>query len=374
MGAAGLLLAGLLLAGCHSARRPAPPVPVYADIAVLARRHPGWQSVALFDGMLGRLNAAIRQARAGGPAPAAALTLPAQTGLDLPGEVFTMPASALEQERRQLAGQQQAQLARLQARRERARQQQLDLQQAHWQREAQLRYAQAVQDAQARYRQRYEAAFNVRDVRRLNLFLQIKALEKIVAEWKLPKPTPVFDHANQELTDKRAELARLDAERTGLTGSLQAERDAALARAAADREAYVQTQRAQMAENLRSQDESILAAQRAQLARQTALLLSQERALAGGTVPAAGAVGALSLPPVAAARAAQPVRDLEAAARRLQGQRDRWIAFLYDDTQAAARDAARQRGWTVTFDSSHRGETDVTAPLAALLAGSVWKS
>ena len=372
--AGGLLCAALLLGGCAAAKRPAPPVPAYADLNVLVRGHPGWQSVAQFDGMLARLKAAARQAQAGAVVPATALALPAQAGLDLPGTAFTLPPAALEQQQRQLAQQEQAQLTRLRARRERARQQQLELQQPRWRREAQLQYVQAAQAAQARFAERNNAAFAANDVRRLNLMLQINVLKKTVADWNLSTPpTPLLNQAKKDLVDKTSELKGLDAERAGLTGTLQAERSAALAQAAAAREAYVETQQAQLAETLRVQDDAVLAAQQVQLGRQTALLLQQERALAAGTVPAAGSTAAIRLP-ATAARTGRPARNLQTATGSLQTQRDRWIAFLYDDTQAAARDAARQRGWTVTFDPSGRGEINVTAQLAVLLAKSVWKN
>ena len=373
--AAWFLFVGLALAGCQSAKVPPPPVPAYADLGVLVRRHPGWRSVAQYDVMLARLQAAIRQGRTGSAVPDPSLTLPAQSGLNLPGEAYTMPAEVLAQEQRQLEQQTQTQLARLRARLALAGRQQLELQQPRWQRDAELQYARAAQAAQALYTQRYDAAFAAGDVRRVNLRLQIDALEKTVTNWKLskPPPTPLLDRAINDLADKKAERDRLDAQHSGIATKLLSERAATLAQAAADRDASVRTQRDQLAQTLRTRQEVRLAAQRRQLERQTALLLRQERALAAGTVRAVGSVGTLSLPP-SAAQATKPVRDLKAAARQLQLQRDRWIVFLYHDTQAAAQDAARQRGWIVTFDSSHRRETDVTVQLATLLTKGVWKA
>ena len=106
----------------------------------------------------------------------------------------------------------------------------------------------------------------------LNLTLQVGALEKTVVQWKLskPPPTPLLDRATSDLAEKRAELARLEAERAGTTGTLQRDRDQALAQAAVERDAYPLIQRALMAEKLRAQDELVLAAQQAQLSRQTA--------------------------------------------------------------------------------------------------------
>jgi hypothetical protein len=279
-----------------------------------------------------------------------------------------LPAATLAQQRRLLALLEQGQLARLRLRREQARQLQLRAQMRVWRREARQGYDQAVSDANARYASQYGDALAADGARRLNLTLQIAALERTVGHWTLSTPpAPGLDRARQELATDRALLALLDARQTGAVTDLGRSHAAALAQAAADRVTFVERQRARLSARLLALDQTALSDQRALLARETAGLLVRERQLVAGAIPGADVFGPLSLPGGAAPVPATGA-SLQAAVARLTAQRARWVQGLYAETQAAADEAARRRGWRVTF-APRRGEVDRTAQLAALLAG-----
>lgn len=367
-----LFLAATALAGCHAQTKPAPPEPVYANLGVLARTDPGWAGVALYDRMLTRLRASVTGARAGLFQPIPALRLSALPGLDLPGGAFALPQATLEQQRRLLAQLELTQVERLRERRAQSREQQLRVQQRVWQREAQVRYARAVAAAQAQFAQNYGEAFAADSARRLNLTLQIHALQKTVVQWSQSKPpTPRLDLARRQLASREAELARLASAQTGAIAALMRARATAIAQASADSVAYMQQQRAELEARLQTLDEVAITQQRALLAHQTSALLSRERQLVAAAVPTAGTLGPLSLPSAAVTLPAAGLRQAEA---RLQAQRARWVRGVYDETRAAAQDAAQQRGWRVNFLPGRRGEPDRTSQLAALLASRIWRS
>ena len=218
-------LAGLLLAGCHAAKRPAPPVPAYADLDVLVRRHPGWRSVAQYDGMLARLRAAIRQAQAAGgrpgdgPRPARPVRPgPAGGGVH---DARRRPGRGAAPARRPGAG---AGRPPAGAARDGPRGSSWTCSRRGGSGRPSCATFRRPRRPRRGTRSRYDAAFQAGDVRRLNLTLQINALEKTVAQWKLskPPPTPLLDQASKDLADKQADLARLEAERAGTAGALAA--------------------------------------------------------------------------------------------------------------------------------------------------------
>ena len=331
-----MVLAPLLLAGCHAQARPARLRPVTARLDVLVRSHPGWPGVALYDQMLTRLRTSAHLAQAGLGRPVPPMTLAGLSGLDLPGGSFTLPAGTLEGQRRLLAQLGQEQMARLRERRAQARAQQLRAQTRVWRSEARRAYDQAVADADVLYARDYGDAFAADSALRLNLALQIRALEKTVGHWTLSTPpTPRLDRARQDLAAKRLQLALLQSRQAGALAGLVQARAATLARAAAARVAFVADERTQTAAHLRALDEAALAAQRVLLARETAGLLAREGQLVAAALPGAGTLGPLSLPGgVPPAPAGTALGDAEA---QLETQRARWVRGLY------AEDAGRRR-------------------------------
>jgi hypothetical protein len=128
---------------------------------------------------------------------------------------------------------------------------------------------------------------------------------------------------------------------------------------------------AALSAQLVSLDTAAAAKQQALLGHETEALLTRERQLAAAAVPTSGTIGPIALANTGMPR---PPTGLTAATAHLEDQRARWLRGVYDDTQAAAEDAARQRGWIVTFGPSHRGEPNRTTQLAALLANRIWTS
>lgn len=341
----------------------------HADLDVLVRRHPGWAGVGQFDRALARLRAATRPPQ-GLPPDSALGTLPA-----LNVDVTAAPTLALDSERRRLSLIEQEQVRQLRARRAVNRQRQIAQERETWEREAQVAYARAVAAAQATYARRLASLVAEHDARRVNLLLQIRALQRLVLGWNDAKPpTPALNQARADLAQKQAELATLDAGQGSSLRAAQAARDAAIADAARERTGSVRAQALREETALRAQDEGQVAAFQARLSAQRIALLREARSLKSSAVAAAGPLGQQALSPDPSLAAGSPAEtNLRAAESQLRAQRTRWIAFLYDDTRAAALDAAGQRRWIITFGPGRLGETDLTAPLAQALTTSVWK-
>lgn len=368
-----MLAVALGLSGCgHGPRTPAPlppPVRGHADLDALVHRHPGWKGVQQFDQALIRLQYAATH-----PVPA----LTPDTGLGtLPpvdAEMMPTPVPALQAEALRLSGVEAAQAARLRAQLAKNRARQIAQERETWDKEAQLSYAKAVAAAQTAYAQRVAQLTAERDAQSVNLLLQIQALEKIVKGWNdsIP-PTPELNQAKTDLVRKQAELAALDASQSAGFVEARAARDQALARARQEREAFVQAQALARETSLKALDEGQIAAFSAGLTSQRLSLLRTAQSFRAASVPAAGNLGAESLPPEGAGRGGPALANLRAARSRLIAQRARWIAFLYDDTRAAVLDVAERRRWIVSFDSAHPQGQDLTAPLAQALTKAVWK-
>ncbi len=371
----GLVVVGLAcaLGGCAGGgRRAAPPVSVrgYARLDALVRRHPGWVGLARYDEALGRL------AQAAGRPPASA---PPDTGLAAlppsPEGPLIGPAPTLAGERARLGTVQRVQVARLQGRQAQNRRRQIALETPVWERQAAAQYTRTVTAAQTAYAQRLARPSS--DARRLNLPLQIRALQKIVAGWKASTPpTPALNRAEADLQAKQGELSALDQDRQTSMREAAAARDAMLAAALRARSAFVSTQAALEEARLRGQDDRQAASLQDRLARQRAALLHEDQSLSAAPVPPADGLGPQALPPgpVPATSARGAGHSFRLAEAQLKAQRDRWRAFLYSDTRAAALDVAAQRHWVVAFGPPHAGERDLTAPLAQALVTRVWKS
>jgi hypothetical protein len=362
-----MLLAMLFLAGCQGQTHQVRLRPVTANLDVLVHDHPGWAGVAQYDQMLQHLQIAVARASVGLRSSVPPLRLSALTGLSLPGGSFALPATTLEQQRRMLVRLQQGQMERLSARRAQARALQILAQTRIWRREARQNYDQAVAAANAQFGSFYGDAFAADSALRLNLAIQIKALEKTVGNWALSTPpTPRLNHQQQVLTAKRKQLASLNAQQTGAIAALMQQREAALTAASAARVAFVEQQRVQTAARLLAQDQAALAAQRALLSRETEALLARERRLVAAAIPGADTLGPMALPS-GPTSAAFPAASLHAAVITLQKQRSRWVHGLYAETRASAEDVAAQHGWKLTFARPSPGKQDQTAQIAALL-------
>lgn len=366
-----------LLAGCgpHAARTARiVPQRGYADLDVLVRSHPGWPGVAQYDLALTRLrNASVRLDR---PAEDAALaTLPAADTTSPPS-----PAALVRGQVRQLEAVRQAQVARVRARRALARQRQFAPLREAWQREADAEYTQQARRAQGEYLRGVRRTLADRDAQRLNLALQIKALQDIVTGWKASTPpTPRLAQARRALAAKLVQAAQFDNARAALLRTTADTRRAAIAQAAAARDLFVQQRTTQKEAALRVQDEHQTRLFAQSLIAQEQALLHSQAAQATTPVLPAGPLQAEALPPgrtapaLSASSAAKSLRQLRMAQTRLVAQRARWIAFIYDDTRAAALDAAQKRHWTVAFAKAGPG-TAFTAPLARILASQGWKT
>lgn len=368
-----LLAAAFALGGCgHGARTPAPlppPVRGHADLEALVHRHPGWKGVQQFDQALVRLQYAATH-------PVPSLTPDTGLGTLPPVDAEMAPTSvpALQAEAQRLSGVQTTQIARLRTQLAQNRERQIAQERESWIKEAQLTYEKAVAAVQAAYARRVARLTSERDVQSVNLTLQIRALEKIVNGWdnSVP-PTPELNQAKADLVQKRAALAALDASQSASFVAARASRDQALAQARGVRDAFVQAQTVTRESSLKAADEGQIAAFSAGLSAQRLSLLRDVQAFRASSVPAAGNLGAQALPPEAGGRGGPALANLRAARSRLIAQRARWIAFLYDDTRAAALDVAERRRWIVSFDSAHPQGQDLTAPLGEALTKAVWK-
>lgn len=328
--------------------------------------------MARYDEALARLAEAARRPPA---------TAPRDTGLaglpPAPEGALTAPALALQGERQRLATVQRVQVSRLRERQAQNRSRQVALESQVWERQAAAQYARTAEAAQAAYTQRLTLLAADQDARRLNLTLQIRALQKIIAGWNASTPpTPALNRAKAELPQKQAQLAALEQEHRQFLAQARADRDAALAAAARERMAFVSTQTHLEETRLRSQDEQQASVLQSRLASQREELLREEQSLSAAPVPPVGGLGPQSLPPgpIPATAVRGAGHSFRLARAELQAQRDRWLAFLYRDTRAAALDAATRRHWIVTFGRPAPGERDLTAPLAQALTTRVWKT
>ncbi len=346
----------------------------YADLDVLVRSHPGWPGVAQYDLALIRLRHAL--VRLDRPADNAELAvLPADNAAALPS-----PAVFARGAKQQLEAVRLAQVARVRERRALARQRQLAPSREAWQREARAEYVRQARLAQGVYLRRVRATLADRDVQRLNLSLQIKALQDIVAGWKASTPpTPRLTQARKDLAQKQAQLALLETERSQALQFALVERHAMIRQAAAKRDAYVQQLTGQKEAALRMQDEQQTRVFAQSLVRQEQELLQSQSVQATAPVTPAGSLGAdalpsgRNLPALSPGSTAKSLRQLQMAQTRLLAQRARWVAFIYDDTRAAALDAAQKRHWTLSFAKTGPGLA-LTAPLAQILALQGWKT
>ena len=287
------------------------------------------------------------------------------------------PALALAGESQRLETIQLIQMSRLRQRQAQNRHRQLALERQVWERQAAAQYARGIAATQAAYTQRLLLLARDDDAGRLNLLLQIRALQKIVSGWNASKPpTPELNRSKAELLQKQQQLTRLDQGRQQSLALARAGRDADLAAALTTRIAYVSDLDGLEETRLRSQDDQQASFLQGRLTAQRQALLSEERSLSAAPVSPAGGLGPQLLPagPIPATTAPGAGHSFRLAQAQLKAQRARWLAFLYSDTQAAALDTATRQHWIVTFSRPVPGERDLTGPLAQALTTRVWKT
>lgn len=363
-----LVLIGLALigSGCGTQKRPAPPPVIrgYVNLDALIHRHPGWSGVSQYDAALRRLETAARSLPPAGRPDEKIATLPALPMMD--GLNSMAPGGDARQIADRLTSVQQSLLAAVRSRREMARLDRLRSQRDVWRREARLKFPVPTETTAVQP-----------DLELQLLQANVDALTRTLDSklWRqAPPPAPTREALRAKVAADRARLDALIAERGQKGAALRAQYLEARQQARATRTLYVQTQADDLAGRLRADDERVIASQQARLVHQRATLLEALARPAALSVPTAGNAGTETLPQGHGnPQAALARKSLTAAVAHLQAQRTRWIKYLYDDTQAAARDAAGQRNWNVTFGPPRPGDRDLTQPLAQALASGVWQ-
>lgn len=367
-GWAGLVLLAALtgMTGCAS-EKAAPSTPLVrgsVNLAALVQQHPGWRGVRQYDEALRRLQAVARQKAGAAPLGASLGALPPETGLN--GVAAASPSDAvLDQAQGRLEGIERTRLQRLRDRREAARQDQLAESRSLWTREAR---------AQFPLPEPGDSGPTNPDLAIQLLRLNIQALTDTYDAWsKAKRPAPDLEALHRKIAQEQGQLSRLIDQRAAQQKAVLEARRVALARVREARTQRVETQAAQTEAALRADDERLIAHQQALLSAQLASLMQTGDARRAGLVPPAGDLGAQSLSALSTPGAALSAQSVQSAVANLEAQRSRWIAFLYDDTRAAAQDAAGRQHWQISFASPQPGERDLTAPMAQALARTVWR-
>ncbi len=358
-----LLLACLGGAGCGSHRQAAPktaPAPVkgYVNLETLVRRHPGWDGVGRYDAALKRLDRAVSGVPGTPVTPA--VTLPPLAALP-PGQNVSTGGDA--QAATHLRAVQQSLLAGIRARRALARDEQIARQRSLWRREARQLFPVPTQSTDV------VPDFNLQLLR-----VNVKALTQTLENWKLSMPpTPRLDALRVKVEADRNRLLALIASREKAVRDKLDTYEAQRRDLRAARLSYVEAQADALSARLEREDARALAAQQARLSGQRAALLTALARPVPMTVPAAGTLGQVTLPSApGAARAALSASALRAARTRLEAQRTRWLRYLYDDTKAAAEDAAERRHWTITFGPPSASQRDLTGSVTEALQSGPW--
>lgn len=358
-----LLLACFGGAGCGSHQGAAPraasaPVKGYVNLETLVRRHPGWDGVGRYNAALIRLDRAVSGVPGTSATPAVTLpplaALPPDRSLSAGGDAQTAA---------HLRAVQQSLLAGIRARRALARDEQIARQRSLWRREARQLFPVPTQSTDV------VPDFNLQLLR-----VNVKALTQTLENWKLSTPpTPRLDALRVKVEADRDRLLALIASREKAVRDKQDTYEAQVRDLRAARLSYVEAQADALSSRLGREDAVALAAQQARLSGQRAALLTALARPVPMTVPAEGTLGQVTLPSApGAARAALSASALRAARTRLQAQRTRWLRYLYDDTKAAAEDAAERRHWTITFGPPSAGQRDLTGPVTDALKAGPW--
>jgi len=350
--------------GCATHTRPAPPPPVrgYVSLDVLTRRHPGWGGVSRYDAALKRLEEAARSLPPAGRPDRKIATLPALS--PGPAQAAEVPAADIGAAASRLGSVQRSLLDGLTARRAAARADQVASQRDGWRRAARQQYPVLAGTAPTQP-----------DLEIQLLQANVEALTSTLNGWKeSTPPAPRRAALRVKVEADRARLQALIAARASARDAEQSRQAAEVRRLREARVAYVRAQADGLESRLRATDGRYLADQQVRLTRQRAALLGALALPAPVGVPADGDAGARTLPSGRdAGRAALAQASLTAAEAHLAAQRARWVGHLYDDTLAAARDAAGQKNWDVTFGPPRPGDRDLTQPMAQAMRASVWR-
>ncbi len=338
-----------------------PPIRGSVNLDQLIRRHPGWSGVSQYDEALRRLDLAAHSLPQRARPDQKMAVLPAVSPLVPFAE--TSPSDVTQIGTR-LASVQQSLLSDLQARREAARLDDIRQQQDVWRREARARFVLAPAAAPA-----------APDLELQLLQANVATLTQTVANWKLSvPPAPRLKELQAKVAAEQARLDALLAERAQQREAAQSRRRDEVQRVRDDRTAYVQAQAAALTTKLENEDAHQVDAQSGRLTQERFALLAALARPPVDSVPAAGFAGAETLPHgPGAIQASLSQASLTASETRLRTQRERWIKFLQDDTQAAAQDVAAKQGWDVTFGPPRPGDRDLTAALTQAMMSSVWR-
>lgn len=334
------------------------PLKGYVNLETLVRQHPGWDGVGRYDAALTRLDLAVRSVP-GTPATPA-VTLPPLAALP-PGRSIRTGGDA--QAAAHLQAVQQSLLAGIRARRTLAREEQIARQRSLWRREARQLFPVPTEPTEV------VPDFNVQLLR-----VNVRALTQTLENWKLSTPpTPRLNALRVKVEADRDRLLALIAEYDASVQGRQSTYEAQVQSRKEARLSYVEAQADALLARLEREDALALAAQQARLSEQRAALLTALAQPLPMMVPAEGSLGQVMLPSVpGAARAALSASALRAARTRLEAQRTRWLRYLYDDTKAAAEDAAERQHWTITFGPPPAGQRDLTAPVTKALQSGPW--
>ncbi len=344
-----------LCGGCAETAKPAPPkiVSGYADIDALVRSRPGWAGLTRYDDALARLDAAARSLPAAGRADAAPAFLPALRA----GGPSSLPGGG-GQSGAGLSATEASLVGSLADRRRMARAEQVRRQQELWRRDARRLFPLPARAA--------EIGMDL-DVQLLEA--NIAALSRTLAHWdNSAPPSPKLTALRQTVARDRARLEALRAERTGTREAARAAYAAALREARQARIDYAAAQGAALSARLEAEDRRALGLRAERLDGERRALLRALAAPEPVAVPPAGEAGLIALPRGPGAAAALSAGSLRAARAGLLAQRGRWAQYLYDDTRAAALDAAAKNHWALTFGPARPGLRDLTADLKQALS------
>ena len=329
------------------------------DLDALVHQHPGWDGVGRYDAALRRLDRAVGSVPGTPPTPAVSLPpLPASAA-----PALLPPPAGEAAVAAHLQNVQQALLAGTRARRALARDEQIARQRSLWRRDARQLFPVPAQSTATL------PDFNLQLLR-----VNVRALTQTLENWKLSTPpTPRLDALRAKVEADRDHLLALIAAREKAVRDRQDTYEGQVRDLRAARLAYVEAQADALAARLGREDARTLAAQQARLSGERAALLLALARPVPMAVPGAGPLGAVTLPSgPGAARAALSASALRAARTRLEAQRTRWLRYLYDDTRAAAEDAAGRKHWTLTFGPPVAGQRDLTGPVADALKAGPW--
>ncbi len=330
----------------------------YVNLPALVRYQPGWAGLARYDAALARLSVAAKLPPAGQADPKMAILPPLPPAA---GENDAPAGKDVGAISRHLAFVQAGLLSDLNERRTMARNDQISRQQDLWKRNARTLFPIPTRTAEISS-----------DLTLQLLQANVAALTQTLDHWDTSKPpAPRLVRLKLKVEADRERLKTLVASRIQARETARVARLAAIQSQRTARLDYVQAQGDALAAHLETEDAQVLGSQQRRLSEQRLALLEALAQPEPVSVPAAGDAGALVLPRgPGAARASLAAASLEAARAKLLAQRGRWVQYLYDDTRAAALDAAAHQHWNITFGPPRRGDRDMTADLERVLAKS----